>query len=142
LDIWSRPIVFNKEQLDSRIRLEEKRKPILSIFAQEAEGIPIITGVTTEVVSGRRQSIGNGIPPDVLNLVCKNASETRAKNCVARLISAKRIDADGREVAKTLEAIDLPWGPVTQTEKLSQDIEQMVLDGFTLLGCEVGVSCG
>jgi len=133
------PYSLYKEQLDAKIRLDHQRKPALSIFIRETSAGLVKKGSTLQSLTGSRQTIFNGFGPDLLSVYCKNTGESKAKNCVARLVSAKQIqDGPDREL-EIIESIVLPWDSSDPESNLVETIApngvcRIWIAGLTLSG--------
>ncbi len=122
LGLVAAPYTVYKEQLDARIESEAKRKPTLSVFLKSSTSSDVLRGSTSQALSGSRQTVIMNSIPSVLSVTCKNTGETKALNCVARIVSARQIDAEPERVLDITESIILPWDQSNPEENLAKDM--------------------
>ncbi len=122
LGLVAAPYALYKEQLDARIESEAKRKPTLNVFLKNSTSSDVLRGATSQALSGSRQTVITNSIPSVLSVTCKNTGETKALNCVARIVSAKQVDAEPDRVLDITESIILPWDQCDPEKSLTKDM--------------------
>jgi hypothetical protein len=111
LGFFLAPFQLHREGEQARAALQDRLRAKLE-FSLPGTGVVNASthGNTLEAVNGRRQTILQGVLPDVVCLQCKNIGEVPIHGVRARIMHVRRQSQDEAEAAaEILEPVELPW---------------------------------
>lgn len=116
------PYELYKEQLDTRLEIELRSKPKLSVIIADENAKFVMQGATSEAINGSRQTVMRGPSANAISIYCKNTGESDAKNCVVRLMSAEQVLSGSNRRLAIVESVLFSWSNIDPEDNLQRSL--------------------